>query len=525
MLNVESLTSDDSTGLDLTATDYSIVISGHGSRDQDGIVEFEQLVALVKKEAGVKSVEHGYLEFALPTIAQAVAKCVADGAKGVVVVPALLATATHAKNDMPVDLALLRQQFPGVDLHFAATMDLHPYLLRLCQERIMAVEAQGEKLIRRDDTCLVVVGRGTSDPDANAEIAKLTRMLEEGMGFGASFTCYSGTAKPLVKEGLATASKLGFKRIVVLPYFLFDGVLVKRIYSACDALRQRHGELEVLQAGYLGPEPLVAKVFLERAQEAIVGKATMNCSLCKYRVQILGFEEQVGMAQKAKHITALEAPVRAPLAPYNAHPIEEQSMAIIDTLRSWQEFEPDTQAVLKRLVHTAGDPGIVDDIFFSPGAADAGIRALLRCRRVVCDVTMVQSGLKRSLLEALEIDTWSGVHDRESVLLSQNEGITRSAAGIRRAWQKWGNDLVLAIGDAPTAVFEVMRLINEHNFRPQLVIALPVGFVGTRESKEAMRNCLYVPRITNSGTRGGSPWASSVVNAMMIQALGRLTES
>ena len=154
---------------------------------------------------------------------------------------------------------------------------------------------------------------------------------------------------------------------------------------------------------------------------------------------------------------------------------------------------------------------------------EAGIRALLRCKRVVTDVTMVQTGLKRALLEQLGIDTWCGVHDRETHLMSEALGITRSAAGIRRGFEKWGNDVIVAIGDAPTAIAEAVRLIRDHGWRPQLVIGLPVGFVGTRETKELLRRCLQVPRITNGGTRGGSPWAASVVNGMMIDAVNMLS--
>ena len=143
-------------------------------------------------------------------------------------------------------------------------------------------------------------------------------------------------------------------------------------------------------------------------------------------------------------------------------------------------------------------------------------------KTVVTDVTMVQSGLKRELVSELGVKVWCGVHDPESFLLQREEGITRSAAGIRRAWQKFGNDCILAIGDAPTAIAEAVRLIREQRWRPALVIGLPVGFVGTQESKAALRACLQVPRITNAGTRGGSPWASSVVNALMIEVKNRL---
>jgi len=513
---------------------FGIVIAGHGSRDVDGVREFEALVELVRKRAPQHVVGHGYLEFASPTIGAAIENSIAKGVKQVAVVPGVLLAARHAKNDMPAELLEMTRQHPDIDFHFGAPLNLHPQLLQLAQERIVEAESTSSRTVRRADTCLVVVGRGTTDPDANGEIAKLTRMLEEGMGFGSATVCYSGTAKPLVADGLRAAAALGFERVIVLPFFLFDGVLVKRIYAAADDLREREPNLEVLKAGYFGVHPHVADVFIERAREAVAGRAAMNCSLCKYRVQIVGFEEQVGEPQRAHHLQVrgllaknAADPTGVQLEPafqrYEPHPIEAESFRIIAAGRDWSVFPQERLTVLQRLVHTSGDFGAVDDLYFSSGAVEAGIRGLLRCKRVVTDVTMVQTGLKRALLEQLGIESWCGVHDRETHLMSQNQNITRSAAGIRRAFEKFGNDIVLAIGDAPTAIMEATRLIREHGWRPQLVIGIPVGFVGTRESKEELRRCLRVPRITNSGTRGGSPWAASVVNALMIDAVNQLS--
>ena len=508
--------------------DYSIVVAAHGSRDPQALREVEALLALMKQQVPEQTVAHGFLEFALPTIDEAVREVIEGGAARVVMLPALLLAATHAKNDMPGELARLKRQFPNVEFHFGAPTDLHPLLLQLSQQRIVEAEARSPRTVRRAQTCLVVVGRGTSDPDANSEVSKLARMLEEGMGFGASFVCYAGTAEPNLTDGLRRAARLGCERVVVFPYFLFDGVLVKRIYAAADELQARHPELEVLEAGYLGAHAAVARVFLERAREGLEGRANMNCSLCKYRVQIVGFEEQVGTPQRPHHLQAraglpLEANP-APMKPqkYQAHPIEAASFEIIEAGRDWSGMQEGEKRVAQRLVHTSGDFNVVDDLFFSRGAVDIGMRALLRCRRIVTDVTMVASGLKRNLLEQLDIDVWCGVHDRETHMLSASTGITRSAAGIRRAWEKWGNDIILAIGDAPTAIMEATRLIRQTGWRPQLVVGLPVGFVGTRESKDELRRCLQVPRITNSGTRGGSPWAASVVNAIMIGAVDYL---
>ncbi len=508
---------------------FGIVVAGHGSRDPDAIKEFEQLIDLIRLRAPKHLVSHGYLEFASPTIDQAITTHIAQNAKQVVMVPGILLAATHAKNDLPSELLTFAREHPETDFHFGAPLGLHPLLLQVVQERVVEAEATSRQNIRRADTCLVVVGRGTTDPDANGEVAKFARMIEEGMGFGASYVCYSGTAKPLVTDGLRAAAKLGYARLIVIPFFLFDGILVKRIYEAADALQEREPGIEVLKAGYLGVHPNVADVLIARAQEAIEGRAEMNCSLCKYRVQIVGFEQQVGEPQQPHHLqvrgladksVAIEATPE--FAPYVPHPIEAESFRIIADGRDWSVFPKAHLTILQRLVHTSGDFNAVDDIYFSAGAVETGIRALLRCKSIVTDVTMVQTGLKRALLEQLGIETWCGVHDRETALMAETQGITRSAAGIRRAFEKFGNDIVLSIGDAPTAIMETTRLIKEQGWRPQLVIGLPVGFVGTRESKAELKRCLQVPRITNTGTRGGSPWAASVVNGLMIDAVNQL---
>jgi precorrin-8X/cobalt-precorrin-8 methylmutase len=294
----------------------------------------------------------------------------------------------------------------------------------------------------------------------------------------------------------------------------------------------------------LGNHELLADAFLERAAESVAGKAAMNCSLCKYRVQIIGYEKELGAPQQGHHFhvrggtreingsskVILNRPAELEVRPtsdaldegYIPHPIEEESFRIIKGLRDWSSVPEPEKSVLQRLVHTSGDPDITGDIFISPGAVEVGIKALSRRVPIVTDVSMVQSGLRRALLQSLGIPTVCTVHDEETRLLAESAGITRSAAGIRRAWNQFGNDLLLAIGDAPTAVEEAVRLVVEQHWRPHLIIGLPVGFVGTRECKKKLRSCLRVPRITNRGTRGGSPWAAAVVNAMLIQAANQV---
>ena len=148
---------------------------------------------------------------------------------------------------------------------------------------------------------LVVVGRGASDPDANGNVAKVMRMLWEGFGFGWGETAYSGVTFPLVEPALLHAAKLGYRRIVVFPWFLFTGVLVKRIYAHTERVAARHPGIEFVKAPYLNDHPAVLDAFAERVEETLHGANLMNCKLCKYRERILGFEAEKGLPQESHH--------------------------------------------------------------------------------------------------------------------------------------------------------------------------------------------------------------------------------
>jgi sirohydrochlorin cobaltochelatase len=153
----------------------------------------------------------------------------------------------------------------------------------------------------RSDSLLLVVGRGTNDPDANSNIAKVTRILWEGMAFGWAETAFSGVAHPRVDAALARGVRLGFRRIVVFPYFLFTGVLVKRIYAQSQAAARACPEIEFINAPYLRDHPAVVDTFCERVQEFESGDPAMNCQFCKYRTRIIGYENDVGAPQAAHH--------------------------------------------------------------------------------------------------------------------------------------------------------------------------------------------------------------------------------
>ncbi len=278
-----------------------IMICGHGSRDTAAVAEFNGLADRLRDRLPQWPVESGFLEFARPVIRDGLEALKSRGARRIVCIPGMLFAAGHVKNDLPWEVNTFGADNPDIEMVFGRELAIEPRLLRASADRIAEAEQQAAHPVPREETLLMVVGRGTNDPDANSNVSKVARMLWEGMGFGWTEVSYSGVAHPLVDAGLAHAAKLGYRRIIVFPYFLFTGVLVRRIYDHADEAASRHPELDILKAGYLGDHPLLIDSFLARIDEALEGEGVMNCQLCKYREQIVGYEDTVGTPQVGHH--------------------------------------------------------------------------------------------------------------------------------------------------------------------------------------------------------------------------------
>ena len=246
-------------------------------------------------------VESGFLEFALPVLRTGLDKLRERGAERIICVPGMLFAAGHVKNDLPSEVNNFAAENPDLEVAFGRELAIDHRLLKAAAERIEEAEAAAQSQVAREDTLLMVVGRGTRDSDANSNVTKVTRMLWEGMGFGWAETSYSGVAYPLVDAGLERAVKLGFKRIIVFPYFLFTGILVRRIYDWADADAEAHPGVEILKAPYLGDHPYLIDTFIDRVHEVLTGENVMNCQLCKYREQIIGYEGEQGAVQVGHH--------------------------------------------------------------------------------------------------------------------------------------------------------------------------------------------------------------------------------
>ncbi len=285
-----------------------VLVCGHGSRNRLAVEEFASLAEQLRRTLAPMPVAYGYLEFARPILRDGLEELRARGVRHVLAVPAMLFAAGHAKNDIPSVLNTWAAE-SGLRVDYGRELGVDRKMIEAAGGRIRdalaaadaAAVAAGRAPVPPHDTLLVVVGRGSSDPDANSNVAKVTRMLVEGFGFGWGETLYSGVTFPLVEPGLRQVVRLGYRRVVVFPYFLFSGVLVSRIVQHSRLVAADHPEVEFLEASYLGDHPSVLATFRERVADVLRGDTDMNCSLCKYRAQVLGFEQEVGAPQHSHH--------------------------------------------------------------------------------------------------------------------------------------------------------------------------------------------------------------------------------
>ena len=278
-----------------------VMVCGHGSRDADAIREFAAVAGGISDRLPEYDVASGFLEFARPVISDGLDRLRKGGNRRILAVPGMLFAAGHVKNDIPSVLNAYQARHADTEITYGRDLGIDAKLIRAAGARIEdALQAAGNR-VKRPDTVLVVVGRGASDPDANANVAKVMRLLWEGMGFGWGETAYSGVTFPLVRPALERVVKLGFRRVVVFPYFLFTGILVKRIYAHTDDVAARNPETEFVKAPYLNDHPLVLDAFADRVRDILDGATAMNCQMCKYRQQVLGFEDEVGLPQQSHH--------------------------------------------------------------------------------------------------------------------------------------------------------------------------------------------------------------------------------
>ncbi|MEM9610125.1 MAG: sirohydrochlorin chelatase [Actinomycetota bacterium] len=230
-------------------------------------------------------VEVGFLEMTDPPAGIVLDAMVERGCEEIVVLPLMLLGASHAKSDVPAIVVEARLRHPDLEIAFGSPLGLVPEMVEIAADNLAAAGGTGLPL--------VVIARGTSDPDANGEASKAGRTLAEWVDSGFLQMGFTGMTWPLTPDALDAVHRLGHQRLAVFFWFLCNGKLIERAREQIAEFADRTG-VEVVDAGYFGPDPQLTAVIERRYREARSGMPTVNCDTCVYRAPFPRMEEKAG---------------------------------------------------------------------------------------------------------------------------------------------------------------------------------------------------------------------------------------
>jgi len=267
----------------MTATKKSVLFVGHGSRDAEGNQEVRNFVEFVSQNLDQELIiETCFLEFEAPGILTGIDTCVQRGAEHVALIPLILLPAGHSKIHIPAALDEAKKKHPHIQFTYGRPIGVHEQSTHILITRLEELGIKADE--KQEDTAVLVVGRGSSDPDANSDLFKMTRMLWERMNVKWVETAFIGVTDPLIAEGVERCVRLGAKRVVILPYFLFTGILIKRIEGLMEQFEDQYPEVEFKLGEYFGYHPKLQTMIQDRVNEALYGEVRMNCDSCQYRL-------------------------------------------------------------------------------------------------------------------------------------------------------------------------------------------------------------------------------------------------
>jgi sirohydrochlorin ferrochelatase len=273
-------------------TAEGLLLVGHGSTSARNVAETHALAGLVRAALPDVRVEVGFLELSDPPAGDVLDHVARAGCRRIVVLPLMLLGAGHAKSDVPALVLEGRQGHPHVDVRLGSALGLGRDLVAALGGAVVAQGGGGLPLL--------LIARGTSDPDANGDAHKVARLVAEWTGAPFVHTAFSGVTGPRVPEGLDVFARLGYRRMAVAFWFLGDGVLVERARGDIVAFTAATG-VGVVDGGYVGPSPTVAAAVVRRYHEALAGEAAVNCDLCAYRAPWPGLEARVAQPVGVGH--------------------------------------------------------------------------------------------------------------------------------------------------------------------------------------------------------------------------------
>lgn len=248
----------------------AVLLIGHGSRDEEGFQQFDMMVERVKDRLPSTvtiPLYRAFLEFARPRIDETIQQLVNHGIRYLVAVPVMLLDAGHKMEDIPHELAHAARDYDGLQISYGDHLGFHPSIMSVIFRRLTPFAPDG-------GTGILFVGRGSSDPVANAHFFQLSRMLWERTQYSLVENAFIGITLPTLSQGLERISKLGARKIIVVPYFLFTGALFKKIERQSFTFAADHPEISVHVTPYFGLDEEIIQIVVQRIQESIRGEHT-----------------------------------------------------------------------------------------------------------------------------------------------------------------------------------------------------------------------------------------------------------
>jgi len=275
-----------------------LLMIGHGTKDEDGRQTFLDFAKAYQALDTSRPVLPCFLELTGPTIQEGVDQCVEQGYTEISALPILLFAARHNKFDVTNELDRAKKRHPQIKIHYGRHFGITPEILDFWRSRLAELD---NPQWQRSDTVLLFVGRGSSDPDANGDVYKMARILWEGSGYQTVETCFIGITHPRIEEGFRRARLYQPSRIIVLPYFLFTGVLVKKIFNITAQQQEQYPEISLTCLPEMGIQPQLLAVLREREIETQLGQVQMNCEMCKFRVAAVSNSANHGHSHDQGH--------------------------------------------------------------------------------------------------------------------------------------------------------------------------------------------------------------------------------
>lgn len=199
--------------------------------------------------------------------------------------------------------------------------------------------------------------------------------------------------------------------------------------------------------------------------------------------------------------------------------IEHDSFAIVDKETGAHDYTDEQWQIVRRMIHATADFEFNGLAEFHNDAVAAGLAAIEQGAAIVADVEMICVGLSKPRLSYFGVNTFQFISDEDVIAQAKAEGTTRAVQAMRKAHQKGLlTGSIIAVGNAPTALLEVIRLINEEQLRPALIVGMPVGFVSAAESKDALALLQDVPWLITRGRKGGSTLVVAAIHALLAMA-------